>query len=51
MYLSRRSTNLNNDNLELSSLTKANIIYLEGYLILPEAKDIIEDKAKETIMK
>jgi len=26
------STNLNNDNLELSSLTKSNIIYLEGYL-------------------
>ena len=33
------STNLNNDNLELSSLTKSNIIYLEGYLFdLPEAK-------------
>ena len=26
------STNLNNDNLELSSMTKSNIIYLEGYL-------------------
>jgi len=45
------STNLNNDNLELSSLTKSNIIYLEGYLFdLPEAKDIfykVVDKAKE----
>ena len=45
------STNLNNDNLELSSLTNSNIIYLEGYLFdLPEAKDIfykVVDKAKE----
>ena len=42
---------LDNDNLELSSLTKSNIIYLEGYLFdLPEAKDIfykVVDKAKE----
>ena len=45
------STSLNNENLELSSLTKSNIIYLEGYLFdLPEAKDIfykVVDKAKE----
>ena len=45
------STSLNNENLELSSLTISNIIYLEGYLFdLPESKDIfyeVVDKAKE----